>query len=964
MEKKYYQIVAETPEDWKVVHKLLTQDGSLEDNIPCHCVECANEVKHSKTRSTYLLTDEEAELLLKNDRIQRIFLDPEYHPEVDYIPEIFIEKHGHTVRNYRSLRKFNETKFDYDYAIPNNRYDGRFSGEFRRTGYQILRCTSEDNPFPSDSLKVVDSDINYYTDGTDVDVIVVDNGCFFGHPEFCHDEYTPRNYIRGNVLSRHGICGVLDLVLDAPYYLDPEWFDAFPDIRLEKRWDGTTVPVESVARAWWQHKNARSPSFPDFGGIYVRPDYTRERHCGKDQKTPPTNPTEGDHGTPCASLAFGKNFGWAFNSNKWSICQILSNPGGGTSEGQSIVAVFDMVKVFHQYKPVNPKFGTKNPTVSSNSWGAALSTLRTHYYNDSGAKYSYRNGSPTRTDPLPSFLERKGMNSTNIPYVFSTSTPFVAAGEELVDSGVIFVGAAGNDYRYIGTPSDEDYNNHYTFSTNYQEIPGTVKGPIDDIGYKKFWTNRPGFPLQIGKNYGTLTRYKTFAIGAIDDEYTGRPEIEPNKFDPLYANQPSGKETLARNSEFTAYYSPGDYSNKGSGIDFYAPADGTLAAASFVANIIYQNPYQKYSDITYNDTYFNGTSAACPVAAGLIACFLQNNRDLASDALKLKDYLRSNIRDQNGSEFFHGPRPGNDPDDPAWNVQFSVMGRRVKIIKEVTNRSATPNPTFTRTFGINPNSGANERFVVTQNSFIDHKIEIFGIKNFDETPATYELNVKVGYYKVGASTWLNLTYDELSRLKLRIDPTNPRKIQLSDTDGKNSWDDMEITVTNGIFLQSTTEIYYVFSGGSLSGNSAYSSSSATGAAYSPASGIGSITSTGGDLVVTDFIKAGGDIIGLVSDERLKTNIKPIENALDKLEQLEGFTYNFNEIGEKLGFDPDKRHVGVSAQEVQNVLPEASAPAPKDNNYLTVKYDKLIPLLIESVKNLKNDIDDLKKNDNK
>ena len=48
MEKKYYQIVAKTPKDWKVVHELLMQDGSLEDNIPSSTIECVNEIKHSK----------------------------------------------------------------------------------------------------------------------------------------------------------------------------------------------------------------------------------------------------------------------------------------------------------------------------------------------------------------------------------------------------------------------------------------------------------------------------------------------------------------------------------------------------------------------------------------------------------------------------------------------------------------------------------------------------------------------------------------------------------------------------------------------------------------------------------------------------------------------------------------------------------------------------------------------------
>jgi hypothetical protein len=111
---------------------------------------------------------------------------------------------------------------------------------------------------------------------------------------------------------------------------------------------------------------------------------------------------------------------------------------------------------------------------------------------------------------------------------------------------------------------------------------------------------------------------------------------------------------------------------------------------------------------------------------------------------------------------------------------------------------------------------------------------------------------------------------------------------------------------------------------------------------------------------TNELSCSGDITAFASDERLKTNFEPIENAVDKVSKLNGFTYNFNEIGKELGFDTSLRHAGVSAQEVQAVLPEAVCPAPASDEYLTVKYDKLVPLLIEAIKELKVEIEELKK----
>ncbi len=118
-------------------------------------------------------------------------------------------------------------------------------------------------------------------------------------------------------------------------------------------------------------------------------------------------------------------------------------------------------------------------------------------------------------------------------------------------------------------------------------------------------------------------------------------------------------------------------------------------------------------------------------------------------------------------------------------------------------------------------------------------------------------------------------------------------------------------------------------------------------------GVGAAaTGTAGEIVATNNITA------YYSDERLKTKLGNIDNALDKLMTLSGFYYEANETAQALGYQV-KKEVGVSAQEVQAIMPEVVAPAPIDNQYLTVRYERLVPLLIEAIKELKSEVDALK-----
>ena len=99
----------------------------------------------------------------------------------------------------------------------------------------------------------------------------------------------------------------------------------------------------------------------------------------------------------------------------------------------------------------------------------------------------------------------------------------------------------------------------------------------------------------------------------------------------------------------------------------------------------------------------------------------------------------------------------------------------------------------------------------------------------------------------------------------------------------------------------------------------------------------------GDTVVT------GDITAYYSDERLKTFKGKITEPLAKIKQLNGYYFVENELAKSLGYDNDKLQVGVSAQEVEKVLPEIVTKAPIDHKYKTVWYQKLTPLLIEGMK---------------
>jgi hypothetical protein len=105
------------------------------------------------------------------------------------------------------------------------------------------------------------------------------------------------------------------------------------------------------------------------------------------------------------------------------------------------------------------------------------------------------------------------------------------------------------------------------------------------------------------------------------------------------------------------------------------------------------------------------------------------------------------------------------------------------------------------------------------------------------------------------------------------------------------------------------------------------------------------------------IRATGNIIAFFSDERLKTNVETIGSALELIDGIRGVRHNWTPEAEKMAPSRvGKREVGVIAQEIEKVLPEVVV---EWDGYKTVLYDRLVPLLIQGIKELKAEVDNLK-----
>ena len=127
-------------------------------------------------------------------------------------------------------------------------------------------------------------------------------------------------------------------------------------------------------------------------------------------------------------------------------------------------------------------------------------------------------------------------------------------------------------------------------------------------------------------------------------------------------------------------------------------------------------------------------------------------------------------------------------------------------------------------------------------------------------------------------------------------------------------------------------------------------------------GRGATTSTAlstGALTVTGGITASGEITAYFSDERLKMDINPIQDALSKVMAIGGYTYKANELAHELGVSRYDNQIGLLAGEVEAVMPELVTQSALAG-YKTIRYDKVVSVLVEAIKEQQAMIEELRK----
>ena len=413
-----FTVCVKNESDWTEIHNYIINENDIDD-IPNRKISCTSDMNFSPKRAVYSMSVNEANILRNHSKVEWVEQSSMYNPVV-----LEQRKYDEKFDKHVNINRF---KLD----CTNRRTSGDPGSTLNFTQWGLYRHQSTTNNFGSSTT--INADSQYSLTGKNVDVVIMDTGVRWDHPDFLKKGVSS--------FSTKADTRVRDILIHGAEEYGIDWTA-----------QGLTPPG-SGSLSNYTVGNVLSSS--SFNGSW--------------------------HGSHVAGTAAGNQFGGAFESNIWSIACVDRSDVGWSEPSDG----FDYIKVWHKNKPINPETGLKNPTVVNCSWGHRQFVAYILSYNASFRGTTY---SKTQVDASSSAVPAVYYLETNGAYYEFTSrkTTGQTEADELVNDAdcqnVVLICAAGNSNGKQEIKDGTDYNNQFTSGSFYY-----------GSGYDSYY-NRSGTP--------------------------------------------------------------------------------------------------------------------------------------------------------------------------------------------------------------------------------------------------------------------------------------------------------------------------------------------------------------------------------------------------------------------------------------------------------------------------------------
>ena len=509
-----YTVCVKDALDWQEIHDYIIDENNIDD-IPNRKIDCTSEMKCSPKRSVYEMSPAEAEILKK-------------HPKVEWVLR------SHLYNQYEIEQRKYDQEFDshlttdrFKYPVRNRRDSSSGGGDpggvLDFTQWGLWRHSNRFNVYGPNPE--VPAEVHYTLSGKNVDVVIMDTGVRWDHPEFLKPGITSVP----NATACEDYTRVRDILIHGQSEYNINWAA-----------EGLVAP-----------------------GTSTLANYKVESALLMDKGYPSYPYSISWHGSHVAGTAAGNQFGHAFEGNIWSIACVDRSDCGWSNPSDG----FDYIKVWHKNKPVNPETGRKNPTIVNGSWGFRQFFTAANNYTATERGQQFSKGAMS-SNACPSVY----WMSTWGPYKQFTSVQTYGqseADEVFADpdcKDIVWVFAAGNSDDKQEIPVGIDYNNTIDSATF-----------VYTDGYTNYY-NRSGTPAFSHQDKEDAA----IVVGSIDVSTQGGTDQERTS---SFSNRGPAIDVWAGGSNILSPYDSGYQDPRNSTFNNYA-ISGTSMATPQVCGVM------------------------------------------------------------------------------------------------------------------------------------------------------------------------------------------------------------------------------------------------------------------------------------------------------------------------------------------------------------------------------------------